>query len=145
MAISLFWAYFVSHFVAIATVKFKYMSKFYTSVIILLINQSKVWGSWGGQNSPLMHIPLWTANEADKRLVLHGEPGVFQGWGSYIVTTGQCTVTSKILNSNCPNKKACTNSADPDLRSSLIRVSPVCYSDKHFVSSSFDNQKCLKF
>ena len=42
------------------------MPKFYTSVI-LLINQSKeicekqfsVFGSKGGQNSPLMHVPLY--------------------------------------------------------------------------------------
>ena len=42
------------------------MRKFYTSVI-LLINQSKeigekqfsVFGSRGGQNSPLMHVPLY--------------------------------------------------------------------------------------
>ena len=65
MTISLFQAYFVGFFVTIATVKFKYMSKFYTSVIHL-INQSKeigekqflVFGSRGGKISPLMRIPL---------------------------------------------------------------------------------------
>ena len=54
-------------FVTIATVKFKYMLKFFTSVI-LLINRSKeigqkqfsVFGSKGGQISPLMHVPLWS-------------------------------------------------------------------------------------
>ena len=53
-------------FVTIAMVKFEEMPKFYTSVI-LLINQSKeicekqfsVFGSKGGQISPLMHIPLF--------------------------------------------------------------------------------------
>ena len=52
-------------FVTIATVKFKYMLKFFTS-LILLINGSKeigqkqfsVFGSKGGQISPLMHVPL---------------------------------------------------------------------------------------
>ena len=52
-------------FVTIATVKFELMPKFYTSVIIL-INQRKeigekqfsVFGSRGGQISPLTYIPL---------------------------------------------------------------------------------------
>ena len=55
-------------FVTIEMVKFKKMSKFYTSVIFL-INQSKefcekqfsVFGSKGGQISQLMHVPLYTS------------------------------------------------------------------------------------
>ena len=60
-------------FVTIATVKFKYMPKFYTSVI-LPINRSKeigekqfsVLGSKGGQISPLMHVPLWSQKYPQK-------------------------------------------------------------------------------
>ena len=38
--------------------------------------------------------------------------------------------------SKISNTSASTNSADPERRSSLIWVFPVCYSDKHFVNSS---------
>ena len=65
----------------------------------------------------------------------------------YIVTTGQCTVTVLKFQTLLVRQKGmytCTNSADPDQtaseEASLIRVFPVCYYDKHFVSSSLDYQ-----
>ena len=52
-------------FVTIATVKFKYIPKFYTSVILPIARskeirekQFSVFGSSGGHDSPLMHLPL---------------------------------------------------------------------------------------
>ena len=118
------------------------MPKFYTSVI-LLINQSKeiwekqfsVFDSRGGQNSPSMHIPL---------LVNWIHACTFPYRNN--IFPNSLFVTEHVLKSSTSclpirsRQTVQTQIRLPVCRSSLIRVFPVCYSDKHIVNFSPENQ-----